>query len=58
MVIKRRDDLWILVIIIIIVNFIFKTLIVAVITLVLLTVMRSSAKFKTMYYKYVYDMKG
>lgn len=39
----------------IVVNFILKTLIVAVITLVLLIVMRSSAKFKTMYYKYVYD---
>ena len=36
-------------------NFILKTLIVAVITLVLLIVMRSNAKFKTTYYKYVYD---
>ncbi len=39
----------------IVVNFIFKTLIVTAITLVLLIVMKSSAKFKTMYYKYVYD---
>lgn len=39
----------------IVVNFIFKTLIVAVITLVLLIVMKTNAKFKTMYYKYVYD---
>ena len=39
----------------VIVNFIFKTLIVAVITLVLLIVMRTNTKFKTMFYKYVYD---
>ena len=38
-----------------VVNFIFKTLIVAVITLVLLIIMKTSVKFKTMYYKYVYD---
>ncbi len=38
-----------------VVNFIFKTLMVAVITLVLLIIMKTSAKFKTMYYKYVYD---
>lgn len=38
-----------------IVNFILKTLIVTVITLVLLIIMKTSAKFKTLYYKYVYD---
>ena len=39
----------------ILVNFILKALIVAVITLVLLIVMKTNVKFKTMYYKYVYD---
>lgn len=39
----------------IVVNFVLKTLIVAVITLVLLIVMKTNAKFKTIYYKYVYD---
>ena len=38
-----------------IVNFIFKTLMVAVITLILLIIMKTNVKFKTMYYKYVYD---
>ena len=36
-------------------DFILKTLIVAVITLVLLIVMKTNVKFKTMYYRYVYD---
>lgn len=35
--------------------FIFKTLIVAVITLILLIIMKTNVKFKTIYYKYVYD---
>lgn len=39
----------------VIVNFILKTLIVAVITLILLIIMKTNVKFKTMYYKYVYD---
>lgn len=39
----------------VIVNFVLKTLVVAVITLVLLIIMKTNAKFKTLYYKYVYD---
>lgn len=39
----------------VIINFILKTLIVSIITLVLLIIMKTNAKFKTMYYKYVYD---
>ena len=38
-----------------VISLIIKTLIVAVITLILLIIMKSSVKFKTMYYKYVYD---
>ena len=36
-------------------SFILKTLIVALFTLVLLIIMKTNIKFKTMYYKYVYD---
>ena len=36
-------------------NLILKTLIVAAITLILLIVMKTNTRFKTMYYKYVYD---
>ena len=39
----------------VIIIFILKTLIVSIITLVLLIIMKTNAKFKTMYYKYVYD---
>ena len=39
----------------VIINFILKTLIVSIITLVLLIIMKTNVKFKTMYYKYVYD---
>lgn len=39
----------------IIIDFLFKTLVVAIITLVLLIVMKTNLKFKTSFYKYVYD---
>ncbi len=36
-------------------DFILKTLIVAIITLILLIIMKNNLKFKTVFYKYVYD---
>lgn len=39
----------------IIIDFLFKTLIVAIITLILLIIMKTNLKFKTAFYKYVYD---